>query len=82
MDERGRAGVRLILGLAQMAGAAVGACLLIRTGITDLTLGVVGVTGLLTIASRRFFKGTRLPSDLSDFGPCDPPKQYNDVNRT
>ena len=61
MDERGWAGVRLVLGLAQMAGATVGACLLLRTGITGLTLGVVGVTGLLTVASRRFFKGTRLP---------------------
>jgi hypothetical protein len=61
MDERGWAGVRLVLGLAQMAGATVGVCLLLRTGITGLTLGVVGVTGLLTVASRRFFKGTRLP---------------------
>jgi hypothetical protein len=61
MVERGWAGVRLVLGLAQMVGATVGACLLLQTGITSLTLGVVGVTGLLTVASRRFFKGTRLP---------------------
>jgi hypothetical protein len=82
MDERGRASVRLIPGLARMAGAAVGACLLVRTGITGLTPGVAGVTGLLTLASRRFFKGARLPPAPPGFGPCDPPNQYNDVNRT
>jgi hypothetical protein len=66
MDERGRAGVRLILGLAQMAGAAIGACLLVRTGINGLTLGVVGVTGLLTFASRRLIKGARRPPGPPD----------------
>jgi hypothetical protein len=56
----------LILGLAQMAGAAAGTCLLVRTGVTGLTLGVVGVTGLLTVARRRFFKNARLPPGPPD----------------
>jgi hypothetical protein len=68
MDERGRAGVRLVLGLAQMAGATAGACLLLQTGISNWTLGVVGATGLLTLASRRLSRNARMPP-----GPLGPP---------
>jgi hypothetical protein len=68
MEERGRAGVGLVLGLARMAGATVGAWLLLRTGVSNWTVGVVGATGLLTLASRRWPGNARMPA-----GPAGPP---------
>ena len=61
MDETDRAGIRLGLGLAQMAGATVGACLLLQTGVSGWTLAVARATGLLTVVSRRWPREARRP---------------------
>jgi hypothetical protein len=51
----------LVLGLAQMVGAVAGVCSLFRTGISGPTLGVFGVTTLLTVVSLLMFKGDSTP---------------------
>lgn len=51
--------VRLALGLLQMFGAVFAATLLIQIGLTALVLATVIVTGMLTLASLLFFKGSR-----------------------
>jgi hypothetical protein len=61
MDGWGWVVGRLVLGLAQMVGAVAGACSLFRTGISGPTLGVFGVTTLLTVVSRRLFNGDSMP---------------------
>ena len=61
MDEPGRAGLRLGLGLAPMAGATVGACLLLKSGVSGWTLAVAGATGLLTVVSRWWPREARRP---------------------
>ena len=40
----GPGSLSLGFGLAQMVGAAIGACLLVQTGISGPTLGAFGVT--------------------------------------
>jgi hypothetical protein len=53
---------RLVLGLAQMVGAVIGACLLLQTGISGATLGAFAATTLLTVMSRLLFNGRSMPS--------------------
>lgn len=55
--ERKWAFVRLALGFLQVFGAALGAGLLLQTGVTKLVLAVVLVTGLCTTASVLLFGG-------------------------
>ena len=52
---------RLVLGLSQMVGAVIGACLLVQTGISGPTLGAFGVTTLLTAVSRLLFRRDSTP---------------------
>ena len=47
---------RFALGMAQMFGAAAGLTLLITTGVSPATLGVVAVTTGLSIASRLLYR--------------------------
>ena len=55
--ERAWAAVRLVLGLAQMAGALVSAYLLFQTGMNPLSLGAVMFTCLCTTVSVVLFGG-------------------------
>jgi hypothetical protein len=52
---------RLVLGLAQMVGAVIGACLLFQTGISGPTLATFVVTTLLTVVSWLLFRGDSMP---------------------
>ncbi len=61
MDGWDRVAFRLVLGLAQMVGAVIGACLLVQTGISGPTLGVFVVTTLLTAVSRLLFRRDLTP---------------------
>jgi hypothetical protein len=49
--------IRLVLGVAQVFGASLGAGLLLSTGTTRLTLVVIVLTGLCTTASVLLFGG-------------------------
>ena len=44
--------VRLLLGVSQMVGATAGLVLLLQTGVSSWTVGVVAGTGVVTLASR------------------------------
>jgi len=50
---------RLVLGLAQMFGAAMGLALLLFSGVNALSLTVAAITGILTTVSIMLFGGNR-----------------------
>jgi hypothetical protein len=52
---------RMVLGLAQMVGAVIGACLLFQTGVSGPTLGTFAVTTFLTVVSKLLFKSRSMP---------------------
>jgi len=55
---RKRAVIRLVLGQLQIMGATAGLLLLVQTGVTDWTVGIVAATGLVGVASRLSFRDT------------------------
>ncbi len=51
-----RAIVRVVLGQVQIVGAIVGLCLLLKTGLSRLTVGVIVATGVVSLVSRFLFE--------------------------
>ena len=49
--------LRIILGTGQIMGAIVTLILLLQTGVNGLSLSVILITVLLTLASKLFFHG-------------------------
>lgn len=54
--QRKLAYLRIGLGTVQVMGATVSLILLLRTGINDLSVGAVVLTGLVTVASLLLFR--------------------------
>jgi hypothetical protein len=55
--KRRRAWCQLLIGQAQIIGATTSAVLLIVTGVSRLTIWVVGITFLVSLFSRLYFHG-------------------------
>ncbi len=51
-----RAIVRVVLGQVQIVGAIVGLCLLLKTGLSRLTVGVIVATGVVSLVSGFLFE--------------------------
>jgi len=51
-----RAIVRVVLGQVQIVGAIVGLCLLLKTGVSRLTVGLIVATGVVSLVSRFLFE--------------------------
>src|SRR5688500_7482434 len=54
-SERRRAWCQLLIGQAQIIGATAGFILLLKTGVTNLTLAVIGATLMVSLVSRFYF---------------------------
>jgi aquaporin NIP len=61
--ETRRALIRLLLGQAQIIGATAGLLSLLQTGVSRLTIGIVIITGFLSLTSRWLFRKCRAETD-------------------
>ena len=61
---RKRGVVRLVLGQLQIIGATVGFFLLLQTGVSEWTVGVIAATAIVSVTSRLVFRDARLGENV------------------
>ena len=63
-NQRKRGVVRLVLGQLQVIGATIGLLLLLQTGVSEWTVGVIAATALVSLTSRLVFREAPLGENV------------------